>query len=121
MAMIVGSLIVNALFAQAHIAVLVVTTIAFASGFALQYAPLVNTALRNITAQKSGIAIGFYNLTINIAIPLGIAYTAKLLDATEGYTIALWVLSAVAAIGAIIYVLSDQAMAKNESKESLHV
>lgn len=121
MAMIIGSLIVNALFAHAHIAVLVVTTIAFASGFALQYAPLVNTALRNITAQKSGIAIGFYNLTINIAIPLGIAYTAKLLDATEGYTTALWVLSAVAALGAIIYVLSDQAMAKNESKESLHV
>ncbi len=36
-----------------------------ASGFALMYAPLVNTALQNIPAAKSGIAIGFYNLTIN--------------------------------------------------------
>ena len=51
------------------------------------YAPLVNTALRNISAVKSGIAIGFYNLTINIAIPLGIAYTAKLQDLASYNTV----------------------------------
>ena len=37
----------------------------FPAGFALMYAPLVSTAVRRIPAENSGIAIGFYNLTIN--------------------------------------------------------
>ncbi len=114
MAMIAGSLLVAALLVQAHVAVLIVSIVAFASGFALMYAPLVNTALRNITAAKSGIAIGFYNLTINIAIPLGIAYTAKILD-VSGYTTALWILTGVALVGVVLYVASDLKMAKSEA------
>ena len=97
-----------------HVAVLIVAIIAFASGFALFYAPLVNTALSNIPAQKSGIAIGFYNLTINIAVPLGIAYSAKLNDITDNYSVILWVLAAVAAAGSTIYVVADLAMARRE-------
>lgn len=116
-AMIAGSLLIAALFVHVHVAVLAVTIVAFASGFALMYAPLVNTALTYITAAKSGIAIGFYNLTINIAIPLGIAYTFKLLDVTSGFNTTLWVLAAVAIVGLVIYVVTDQAMAKNESAD----
>jgi DHA2 family metal-tetracycline-proton antiporter-like MFS transporter len=44
------------------------------------YAPLVATAIREITPERSGVAIGFSNLTINVAVSVGIAYTAKLLD-----------------------------------------
>ena len=113
--LVAGALVAAALFVQLHVAVLILAIVAFASGFALMYAPLVNTALRNITAAKSGIAIGFYNLTINIAIPLGIAYTAKLQDLTS-YNTVLWILAAVAAIGIALYVVSDLKMARSESR-----
>lgn len=112
-ALVAGSLFIAALFAQVHVTVLVITIIAFASGFSLMYAPLVNTALRNITAAKSGIAIGFYNLTINIAIPLGIAYTAKLMESTS-YTTTLFILTVIALFGSALYIISDLKMAKNE-------
>ena len=114
-ALVAGALVMAALFVQLHVAILIAAIVAFASGFSLMYAPLVNTALRNISAVKSGIAIGFYNLTINIAIPLGIAYTAKLQDLTS-YNTVLWILAAVAAIGIALYVVSDLKMARSESR-----
>ena len=116
-ALVAGALVAAALFVQLHVAVLILAIVAFASGFALMYAPLVNTALRNISAVKSGIAIGFYNLTINIAIPLGIAYTAKLQDIAS-YNTVLWILAAVAAIGIALYVVSDLKMARSESRQT---
>jgi len=112
--MVAGALLFAAFFAQVHVSVLIIAIVAFASGFALMYAPLVNTALRNISAAKSGIAIGFYNLTINIAVPLGIAYTAKLQESTS-YTTTLLVLTFIAAIGSGLYVVSDLKMARKES------
>lgn len=114
-ALVAGALVTAALFVQLHVAILIAAIVAFASGFSLMYAPLVNTALRNISAAKSGIAIGFYNLTINIAIPLGIAYTAKLQDLVS-YNTVLWILAAVAAIGIALYVVSDLKMARSESR-----
>ena len=116
-ALVAGALVAAALFVQLHVAVLILAIVAFASGFALMYAPLVNTALRNISAVKSGIAIGFYNLTINIAIPLGIAYTAKLQDIAS-YNTVLWILAAVAAIGIALYVVSDLKMARSKSRQT---
>nr|WP_275436338.1 MFS transporter [Corynebacterium kefirresidentii] len=114
-ALVAGALVMAALFVQLHVAILIAAIVAFASGFSLMYAPLVNTALRNISAVKSGIAIGFYNLTINIAIPLGIAYTAKLQDLAS-YNTVLWILATVAAIGIALYVVSDLKMARSESR-----
>lgn len=73
------SLLVQAFFVDAPVFVYVLTVILFPSGFALMYAPLISTAVRGIPAERSGVAIGFYNLTINMAIPIGIAYTLKLL------------------------------------------
>ena len=116
-ALVAGALVTAALFIQLHVAILILAIVAFASGFSLMYAPLVNTALRNISAVKSGIAIGFYNLTINIAIPLGIAYTAKLQDLAS-YNTVLWILAAVAAIGIALYVVSDLKMARSESRQA---
>ncbi|GAB2502674.1 Major Facilitator Superfamily protein [Corynebacterium atrinae] len=114
LAMIIGSLVLAALFMQAHVGVLIISIVLFASGFALLYAPLVNTALSNIPPAKSGIAIGFYNLIINIAIPLGIAYTAKLQDVGLSFSTVLWVLAAIAAVGALIYFLADRTMSVRE-------
>ena len=112
---IFGSLVLGALSIQIHIIFAVIAIVFFASGFALIYAPLVNTALSNIPAEKSGIAIGFYNLTINIAIPLGIAYTAKLMDVGLSYNTIIWILAAIAAIGAVVYIAADAAMRPKEA------
>ena len=87
------------------------------------YAPLVATALQNIPAAKSGVAIGFYNLTINIAVPVGIALTAMLVDSRPAFFSALsiaqseaegvsatiaWLLALMAVVGLLVYVISDR-------------
>lgn len=129
LAMIAGSLALAAVFIEAGVGLLIAAIVLFASGFALIYAPLVDTALKNIPPEKSGIAIGFYNLTINLAIPLGIAYTAKIQDlgarwfggltlaATDPgrmYATVLWVLAFVALVGAAVYACADGALTKRE-------
>lgn len=127
--MIISALVLSAVLIESSLAVLVLAIVLFASGFALMYAPLVKTALQNITPARSGVAIGFYNLTINIAIPLGIAYSAKLQDmkatwfagltgatTADGqlYATVLWVLAFVALTGAVIYFLADRVLISKE-------
>lgn len=114
LASITGSLVIGAIGIHLSLALLIFAIVLFASGFALIYAPLVNTALSNIVPERAGIAIGFYNLIINIAIPLGIAYTAKLQAMELSYNTVLWVLAAVAAVGSVIYIVSDRVMAAHE-------
>lgn len=80
MVLIVASLLIPAVFVTTSVVPFVLSMVVFGSGFALMYAPLVATAIREITPERSGVAIGFYNLTINVAVSVGIAYTAKLLD-----------------------------------------
>lgn len=63
-----------------------ISMVLFGSGFALMYAPLLSTAMRDVPKAKRGIGIGFYNLTINMAVPLGIAFAAKLLNLHLGLT-----------------------------------
>ena len=63
-----------------------ISMVLFGSGFALMYAPLLSTAIRDVPKSKGGIAIGFYNLTINMAVPIGIAFAAKLLNLGLGLT-----------------------------------
>lgn len=120
---IVVALLIPAVFVGTSVATVVISMILFPSGFALMYAPLVATALESIPAEKTGVAIGFYNLTINIAVPVGIAVTAKLVDMRPTFlaslTIAsnesqgvaatnLWFLAGMALIGLAIYLVSDR-------------
>ena len=42
--------------------------------------------MRDVSKTKRGIGIGFYNLTINMAVPIGIAFAAKLLNLELGLT-----------------------------------
>lgn len=59
----------------------------FGSGFALMYAPLLRPSSGcDVPKAKGGIAIGFYNLTINMAVPIGIAFAAKLVNLELGLT-----------------------------------
>ena len=94
------------------------------------YAPLVATALSGIAPAKTGVAIGFYNLTINIAVPVGIAATAKLVDVRPTFLAALstatseaeavaatilWLLVALAAVGLVIYLISEKVLGGSET------
>lgn len=109
--------------------VLIVSVVFFPSSYALFYAPLLATAIRDIPAEKTGIAIGFYNLTINVAIPIGIAYTAKLNDLKPtflswavsadtpvgaGYGTILWVLALIVAVGTTGYMIADAKLYRSE-------
>ena len=117
---IIGALVLGALAIHTHLLVAVVSITLFASGFSLIYAPLVNTALSNILPEKSGIAIGFYNLTINVGIPLGIAYTFYMMHGLElGFNTILWILALIALSGAVIYIVADRVMFAREKRAGI--
>lgn len=80
MTMIAAALVLAAGLVGGWVGTFAISMVLFGSGFALMYAPLLSTAMRDVPKAKGGIAIGFYNLTINMAVPIGIAYAAKLLS-----------------------------------------
>jgi DHA2 family metal-tetracycline-proton antiporter-like MFS transporter len=80
MVMIGLALIMPAFLVGGWVGTFAISMVLFGSGFALMYAPLLSTAIRDVPKAKGGIAIGFYNLTINMAVPIGIAFSAKLLN-----------------------------------------
>ncbi|OMC85911.1 MFS transporter [Viridibacillus sp. FSL H7-0596] len=81
------ALLIPGLFTESTVVIYVLSMIVFSGSFALMYAPLLDTCLSTIPKEKSGTAIGFYNLTINVSGSIGIAYTAAMLDKIEISTI----------------------------------
>ncbi|GAB95929.1 DHA2 family metal-tetracycline-proton antiporter-like MFS transporter [Kineosphaera limosa] len=129
--LIIVALVVPAVFVTTSVIPFVLSLVVFSSGFALLYAPLVATAIRDITPVRSGVAIGFYNLMISIAVSVGIAYTAKLLDlkpalfdaiitAPEGFSKSfsnsLLLIAVVALIGLIIYRAAAAVLARDDQR-----
>lgn len=113
---IIASLLIPALFVGQWIGIFVISMMLFGMGFALMYGPLVSTAIMRVPVENSGIAIGFYNLTINIAVPVGIAYTAALMKLkpdllggiagsgpASSYGSVLLILTGVAVVGLVLY------------------
>jgi len=128
--MIVVALAGPAIAPEAGTWIFIVSITLFGSGFALLYAPLVSTAIRDIPPERSGVAIGFYNLTINIAIPLGIAATAALLDvdprfmtwastattpAGMRYATILWVIALVALLALLVHRVAHVALTRRDA------
>lgn len=121
--LILVALVLTACLISQNTWVLVIAMMLFSAGFAMMYAPLVNTAIADIPAQKTGIAIGFYNLTINLAIPLGIAYSSKLADSrihllggtgvAATYSSILWILAIIAAAGIAIFLIADHRLGRS--------
>ncbi|HFN9023105.1 MFS transporter, partial [Staphylococcus chromogenes] len=74
------SLILPAFTVGQHVSIFVISMIFFAGSFALMYAPLLNETIRTIDVNMTGVAIGFYNLIINVAVSVGIAIAAALID-----------------------------------------
>lgn len=77
---IIFSLLFPSLTIGKHVSIFVISMILFSGSFALMYAPLLNETIRTIDTNRTGVAIGFYNLIINISISLGIAVAATLID-----------------------------------------
>jgi DHA2 family metal-tetracycline-proton antiporter-like MFS transporter len=126
---IVVSMLVPALLVGGWIGIFVISMILFGMGFALMYGPLMSTAIMRVPVENSGIAIGFYNLTINIAVPVGIAYTATLMKLkpnildgitgggrTSAYGSVLLILAGVAALGLILYRVFVVVMERQDDK-----
>ncbi|MHA6250423.1 MFS transporter [Oceanobacillus sp. CAU 1775] len=99
---IAGSLLFPAFFVQSSPIVFVISMIVFAGAFALMYAPMLDSCVSTIPTEKSGTAVGFYNLVLNIAASIGIAYTASMIDALAFSTV-LIVLAIVAVAALAIY------------------
>lgn len=79
MLLIAISVLVAGLFIGSYVWIFVISMIVFSCSFALMYAPMLNACISNIPKEKSGTAVGFYNLTLNVAASVGIAYTATLM------------------------------------------
>lgn len=78
--LIIISLLLGVFFIKLSIAVFVVSLILFSCSYALLYAPLIDIAIKKVPTEKSGTALGFYNLCINIAMSVGFTYSALLID-----------------------------------------
>ncbi|REH90411.1 hypothetical protein DOS68_05925 [Staphylococcus felis] len=78
--LIIISLFLPALTVGQNVSIFVISMILFAGSFALMYAPLLNETIRTIDMHMTGVAIGFYNLIINVAVSVGIAIAAALID-----------------------------------------
>ncbi|MGE7920631.1 MFS transporter [Viridibacillus sp. NPDC093762] len=81
------ALFIPGLFTESSVVIYVLSMVIFSGSFALMYAPLLDTCISSIPKEKSGTAIGFYNLTINVAGSIGMSYTAAMLDKTNISTI----------------------------------
>ncbi|MBP1962280.1 MFS family permease [Paenibacillus aceris] len=80
MSCIVVSLLLGAFFVQTSVVVLVISMVLFSGSFAFMYAPLIDSCIRTIEKEKAGTVVGFYNLTLSVAMSIGIAYTAAMMD-----------------------------------------
>ncbi|WJE84500.1 MFS transporter [Bacillus sp. DX3.1] len=80
MSSIMVSLLLGGFFVKTSVVVFIISMILFSSSFAFMYAPLLDSCICTIEKEKTGTAIGFYNLTLNVAMSIGIAYTAAMMD-----------------------------------------
>ncbi|KMN45212.1 MFS transporter [Bacillus sp. LK2] len=80
MSSIIVSLLLGGFFVKTSVVVFIISMILFSSSFAFMYAPLLDSCIGTIEKEKTGTAIGFYNLTLSVAMSIGIAYTAAMMD-----------------------------------------
>ena len=125
------ALAVAGVFINVSVVAMVVAMAMFSVGFGLLYAPLMSSALLLMPAAKSGVAVGFYNLVINVASPIGVAYTAMLMSSkptwfaglsvggsAEGdyFSTILWFLVGVTLVGLVVYRVLFGLIERNNAK-----
>ncbi|KKB25532.1 tetracycline resistance MFS efflux pump [Staphylococcus carnosus] len=118
-ALIVLSLFLPAFAVGQHVSIFVISMIFFAGSFALMYAPLLNEAIRTIDVNMAGVAIGFYNLIINVAVSVGIAIASALIDLqslnfpgntalTSHFGVILAILGVMSIVGLILFIILNR-------------
>lgn len=118
-ALIVLSLFLPAFAVGQHVSIFVISMIFFAGSFALMYAPLLNEAIRTIDVNMTGVAIGFYNLIINVAVSVGIAIAAALIDLqslnfpgntalTSHFGVILAILGVMSIVGLVLFIILNR-------------
>lgn len=110
---ITASLLLPSFLVESSVIVFVLSMMLFSGSFAFMYAPLLHTCVNTIPAEKSGTAIGFYNLVLNVAASIGIAYTAAMMDSVS-FGRALLVLAIVAVAALALYYLLVVRLTKAE-------
>lgn len=125
------ALAVAGVFINVSVVAMVIAMAMFSVGFGLLYAPLMSSALLLMPAAKSGVAVGFYNLVINVASPIGVAYTAMLMSAkptwfgalsvggsAEGdyFSTILWFLVGITLVGLVAYRVLFGLIERNNAK-----
>jgi len=130
MVMIALALIMPAFLVGGWVGTFAISMVLFGSGFALIYAPLLSTAIRDVPKAKGGIAIGFYNLAINMAVPIGIAFSAKLLNLglpltsfagespeEASYGSVLLILAIITVLALLLYLISIRVLERADARE----
>ncbi|WP_213619334.1 MFS transporter [Paenibacillus sp. J22TS3] len=102
MVIIACSLALPGLFNTSPVIIYVLSMLLFSGSFAFMYAPLLDSCVGAIPAEKSGTAVGFYNLVLNVAISIGITYTAALMEAVSFGTV-LFILSAITVLALALF------------------
>ena len=96
------SVFLPGLFVESSVIVFVLSMMLFSGSFAAMYAPMLQTCVSTIPTEKTGTAIGFYNLVLNVAASIGIAYTAAMIDTIQ-FSQVLFILAVVAVIALLMY------------------
>ncbi len=107
MATIAISLILPGLFTESSVVIFVISMVLFSGSFAFMYAPMLESCVRTMPKEKSGTAIGFYNLVLNVAASIGISYTATMIDSIS-FSSTLFVISGVALAALLLFVVLDR-------------
>lgn len=131
MTMIAVALVIPALLVGGWVGTFAISMVLFGSGFALMYAPLLSTAIRDVPKTKGGIAIGFYNLIINMAVPIGIAFAAKLLTLNltltsftgqspkeASYGSVLLILAIITGLAVLLYLVCIRVLERDDARRS---
>lgn len=98
------SVLLPGLFTESSAALFVFSMILFSGSFAFMYAPMLDSCVRTMPTEKTGTAIGFYNLVLNVAASIGISYTAAMIDAIS-FSQALFVITGIAIGALLLYVI----------------
>ena len=96
------SLLLPAFFVEGSLIVFVISMMLFSGSFAFMYAPMLDTCINTIPKEKAGTAIGFYNLILNVAVSIGITYTAAMID-TMQFSQILFILAFIAIFALILF------------------
>lgn len=113
MIVVAFSLALPGLIGDSSIIVYVLSMLLFSGSFAFMYAPLLDSCVSAIPVEKSGTAIGFYNLVLNVAISIGITYTASMMESVSYQTV-LFVLCAITLVALLMYWLLVGRFAQSE-------